>query len=108
MGDGELNRSCVMSFFKMIAKPAAVALTVVSMACTAATAQAQSGKRIVVAMAPADVSPVQEAKPVRAPAPAMIAPRAKRVASTVAPAAKSGTPDCFWCNRTVYITGLSL
>jgi hypothetical protein len=108
MGDGELNRSCVMSFFKMIAKPAAVALTVASMACMAATAQAQSGKRIVVAMAPTDVSPVQEAKPARGPAPAMMAPRAKRVAATVAPAAKSGTPDCFWCNRTVYITGLSL
>ena len=97
-----------MSFFKMIAKPAAVALTVASMACMAPTAQAQSVKRVVVAMAPADVSPVQEARPVQKPAPAMTAPRAKRVAATVAPAAKSGTPDCFWCNRTVYITGLSL
>jgi hypothetical protein len=107
MGDGELNRSCVMSFFKMIAKPAAVALTVVSMACMAATAQAQSGKRVVVAMAPsADLSPVQEAKPVHAPAPPT-APRAKRVAAMVAPAAKTGTPDCFWCNRTVYISGLT-
>jgi hypothetical protein len=96
-----------MSFFKMIAKPAAVALTVASMACMAATAQAQSGKRVVIAMAPTDVSPVQEARPVQKPAPAMTAPRAKRLA-TIAPAAKSGTPDCFWCNRTVYITGLSL
>ena len=94
-----------MSFFKMIAKPAAVALTVVSMACMAATAQAQSGKRVVVAMAPADLSPVQEARPVHAPA--MTAPRAKRVAAMVAPAAKNGTPDCFWCNRTVYISGLT-
>jgi len=96
-----------MSFFKMIAGPAAVALTVASMACMAPTAQAQSGKRVVVAMAPTDLSPVQEAKPVHKPA-AMTAPRAKRVAASVAPAAKSGTPDCFWCNRTVYITGLSL
>jgi hypothetical protein len=96
-----------MSFFKMIAKPAAVALTVVAIACTAATAQAQSGKRIVVAMAPADVSPVQEAAPMRAPAPAMTAPRAKRVATAVAPA-QTGTPDCFWCNAKVIITGLSM
>jgi hypothetical protein len=97
-----------MSFFKMIAKPAAVALTVVSMACMAATAQAQSGKRVVVAMAPsADLSPVQEAKPAQASGPAMTAPRAKRVAAMVAPAAKTGAPDCFWCNRTVYISGLT-
>ena len=95
-----------MSIFKMIAKPAAVALTVFSMACMAATAQAQSGKRVVVAMAPADL-PVQEAKPVHTPAPAMIAPRAKRVAAIVVPAAKTGNPDCFWCNRTVYISGLT-
>ena len=105
IGGGELNRSCVMSFFKMIAKPAAVALTVVSMACTVATAQAQSGKRIVVAMAPADVSPGQEAKPMRASAPAMTAPRAKRVAAVAVSAAK--TDDCFWCNRVVYISGLN-
>ena len=96
-----------MSIFKMIAKPAAVALTIVSMACMAATAQAQSGKRIVVAMAPADLSPVQEAKPAQTPAPAMTAPRAKRVAAAVAPA-KTGTPDCFWCSHTVIITGLSM
>jgi len=96
-----------MSFYKMIAKPTAVALTVVSMACMAATAQAQSGKRIVVAMAPADVSPGQEAKPVRTSAPAMTAPRAKRVAAISVPAAKTDNPDCFWCNRVVYISGLS-
>jgi len=94
-----------MSFFKMIAKPTAVALTVVSMACMAATAQAQSGKRIVVAMAPADVSPVQEAKSVRTAAPAMAAPRAKRVAAISV--AKVENPDCFWCNRVVYISGLN-
>jgi hypothetical protein len=105
MGGGELNRSCVMSFFKMIAKPTAVALTVVSMACLAATAQAQSGKRIVVAMAPTDVSPVQEAKPVRTST--MTAPRAKRVASIAVSAAKGENPDCFWCNRVVYISGLN-
>jgi hypothetical protein len=105
MGDGELKRNCVMSIFKMIAKPTAVALTVVSMACMAGTAQAQSGKRLIVAMASAD--PVQDAKPALTPAPAMTAPSAKRVAAVVAPA-KTGTPDCFWCNRTVVITGLSM
>jgi hypothetical protein len=95
-----------MSFFKMIAKPAAVALTVVSMTLIAAAAQAQPVKRVVVAMAPTDQSLVQEAKPVQAAAPALIAPRAKRVAATVAPAA-TGNPDCFWCNRKVYISGLT-
>jgi 2-phospho-L-lactate guanylyltransferase (CobY/MobA/RfbA family) len=93
-----------MSIFRM-AKPAAVALTVLSMTSMAATAQAQSGKRVVVAMAPADLPLVQEAKP--APVRAMTAPRAKHVASVVAAAAKSGIPDCFWCNRTVYVSGLS-
>jgi len=93
-----------MSFFKMIAKPTAVALTVVSMACMAATAHAQSGKRIVVAMAPADVSPAQEAKPVRTSTPAITAPRAKRVAAI---SVAKGEPDCFWCNRVVYISGLN-
>jgi hypothetical protein len=96
-----------MPMFKMIAKPAAVALAVVSMTCMVATAQAQSAKRLTVAMAPAAQWPVQEAKPVHTSSPAMIAPRAKRVAATVAPAATSGNPDCFWCNRKVYISGLT-
>jgi len=91
-----------MSFFKKLAMPAALALTVVSMGMTAV--QAQSGKRIVVAMAPTDVSPADEAKPMRAAAPAVVAARAKRVA-VVAP--KAEKPDCFWCNRTVYISGLT-
>lgn len=92
-----------MSFFKKIAMPAALALTVVSMSGMTA-AQAQSGKRLVVAMAPTDVSPAQEAKPVRAAAPAPVAPRAKRIAVA---APKAEKPDCFWCNRTVYISGLT-
>jgi hypothetical protein len=96
-----------MPIFTMIAKPAAVALAIVSMACMVATAQAQSTKRLTVAMAPSAPSPVQEAKPVHTSAPAMIAPRAKRVAATVAPAATSRKPDCFWCNRQVYISGLT-
>jgi hypothetical protein len=97
-----------MLIFKMIAKPAAaVALTVVAITCTVSTAQAQSAKRLTVAMAPTAPSPVQEAKPVHTSSPAMIAPRAKRVAATVAPAATSGNPDCFWCNRKVYISGLT-
>jgi hypothetical protein len=91
-----------MSFFKKIAMPAALVLTVVSMGPM--TAQAQSGKRMVVAMAPADVSPSQDAKPARAAAPAMVAPR-KRVASVAAPKAEKA--DCFWCNRPVYISGLT-
>jgi hypothetical protein len=92
-----------MSIFKTLAKPAAVALTVASMACMAATAQAQSGKRIVVAMAPADQA-VQEFAPVPAPA-RVAAPRARHVAAVVAP--KTANPDCFWCNRVVYISGLN-
>ena len=93
-----------MPMFKMIAKPAAVALAVVSMTCMVATAQAQSAKRLTVAMT--TPSPVREAKPVRPSAPAMM-PRAKRVAATVAPATTSGNSDCFWCNRKVYISGLT-
>jgi hypothetical protein len=93
-----------MSFFKEIAIPAAVVLSVVSMGSMNA-AQAQSGKRIVVAMAPADLSPTQEAKPMRA-APAAVTPRGRRVA-VAAPAARAEKPDCFWCNRSVYISGLT-
>jgi hypothetical protein len=92
-----------MSFFKKIAMPAALALTVVSMSGMTA-AQAQSGKRMVVAMAPTDIATTQEAKPARVAAPAMVAPRAKRVAVA---APKADKPDCFWCNRTVYISGLT-
>jgi hypothetical protein len=91
-----------MSFFKEFAIPAAVVLSVVSMGSMNA-AQAQSGKRIVVAMAPADLSPAQEAKPMRA---APVAPRARHVA-IAAPAARADKPDCFWCNRSVYISGLT-
>jgi hypothetical protein len=90
-----------MSFFKKIAMPAALALTVVSMGSMTA-AQAQSGKRMVVAMAPADVSPSQDAKPARAAAPAVVR---KRVAVVAAPKAEKA--DCFWCNRPVYISGLT-
>jgi len=92
-----------MSFFKKIAMPAALVLTVVSMSGVTAV-QAQSGKRIVVAMAPADVSPTDEAKPVRAAGPAIVAPRTKHVAVA---APKTEQPECFWCNRTVYISGLT-
>lgn len=92
-----------MSFFKKIAMPTVLALTIVSMSGVTAV-QAQSGKRIVVAMAPTDVSPADEAKPARAAAPAMVAPRAKRLAVA---APKAEKPDCFWCNRTVYISGLT-
>jgi hypothetical protein len=97
-----------MPIFKMIAKPAAVALAVVSMTCVVATAQAQPAKRLAVAMATAAPSPVQETKAVHASTLAMIVPRAKRVVTTVAPAATtSRNPDCFWCNRQVYISGLT-
>jgi len=89
-----------MSFFKKIAMPAALVLTVVSMGPM--TAQAQSGKRMVVAMAPADVSPSQDAKPARAAAPTVVR---KRVAVVAAP--KAAKEDCFWCNRPVYISGLT-
>jgi hypothetical protein len=93
-----------MPIFNMIAKPAMVALTLVSIGCMGATAHAQSTKKIVVAMAPADVSVTTEAKPARR-AQAATTPRAKRVA--VASAAKSEKPDCFWCNRTVIISGVT-
>jgi hypothetical protein len=93
-----------MSIFNMIAKPAVIALTLVSMGSMGATAHAQSTKKIVVAMAPADGSVESEAKPARR-AQAMTAPRAKRV--SVASAAKTEKPDCFWCNRTVIISGVT-
>jgi hypothetical protein len=96
-----------MSFFRKIAKPAVVALMVSSMACMAATAQAQSMKRVTVAMAPADLSPVQEATPARPSAPAITAPRAKRLAVAAERAGKPEKPECFWCNRTVYISGVT-
>lgn len=93
-----------MSIFNMIAKPAAVALTLVSIGCMGATAHAQSTKKIVVAMAPANESISTEAKPARH-AQAATAPLVKRV--TVASAAKTEKPDCFWCNRTVIISGVT-
>ena len=89
-----------MTFFKMIAKPTAVALMVVSMACAA---QAQSGKRIVLAMAPTDVAPVADSAPVQKPASVTVV-RAKRVASIAAPAAQA---DCFWCNQITHISGMN-
>jgi hypothetical protein len=94
-----------MSIFNMIAKPAVVALMLISIGCMGSTAQAQSTKKIVVAMAPADASVESAAKPARARVQAMATPRAKHVA--VASAAKTEKPDCFWCNRTVYISGLT-
>ena len=93
-----------MSIFNMIAKPAVVALTLVSIGCMGATAHAQSTKKIVVAMAPADVSITTDAKPARR-AQVATAPHAKHV--TVASAAKTEKPDCFWCNRTVIISGVT-
>jgi hypothetical protein len=98
------NRSCVVSIFNMLAKPAVVALTLVSIGSLGATAHAQPTKKIVVAMAPADGSVESDAKPARR-AHAMTAPRAKRV--SVASAAKIEKPDCFWCNRTVIISGVT-
>ncbi|WP_407158064.1 hypothetical protein [Bradyrhizobium sp. STM 3557] len=94
-----------MPIFKMVAKPAVVAVTLISIACMGATAQAQSTKKIVVAMAPSDASVESTTRPARAHAQAMTTSRAKRVA--VASAAKSEKPDCFWCNRTVYISGVT-
>jgi len=94
-----------MPIFNMIAKPAVVALTLVSIGCMGATAHAQSTKKIVVAMAPADASIESAAKPARARAQAMTTSRARHVA--VASAAKTEKPDCFWCNRTVYISGVT-
>lgn len=95
-----------MSMFKVISKSAMMALTAASICGLAGTAQAQTGKRIVVAMAPSDVSdvaPVRQAKPNRVAVPATI--RAKRVAAIVAP--KAAKEDCFWCNREVFISGLT-
>lgn len=93
-----------MPFFNLIAKPAVIALTLVSVGFMGAAAHAQSTKKIVVAMAPSDVSVGSEAKPARH-AQAMTSPRVKRV--TVASAAKTEKPDCFWCNRTVIISGVT-
>lgn len=96
-----------MSIFNMIAKSAAIALTVVSLGSITATAQAQSGKRLVVAMVSTDVDTVEEARPARAPARAMVGLRAKHVAALAAPVAQTEKSDCFWCNRTVYISGVT-
>jgi hypothetical protein len=94
-----------MSSFKFTTKLVAVSLAAVSMACMAGVAQAQSGKPVVVAMAPADVSPVQQAKPMRTAVPAVIAPSRKHIVATAA--AKPAKSDCFWCNRTVYVSGMT-
>jgi hypothetical protein len=88
-----------MSMLKLVATSVAVGL----MVCSVATAQAQS-KRMVVAMAPTDQSVSQDAKPAQPASQAMSAPRAKRVAAAQA---RSASPDCFWCNRTVYISGVT-
>jgi hypothetical protein len=95
-----------MPISTIIAKPAAVALTLLAMGTMTTTVQAEPAKRMIVAMAPSDVSVGSEAAPVRSrSARAMTAPRAKRMA--FAPAAKADKPDCFWCNRTVYISGMT-
>jgi hypothetical protein len=93
-----------MSISNLIAKPAAIVLTVISMGCMVATAQAQTGKRMIVAMAPADVGTTPETNQVRVHE-RMSAPRAKHIA--LAPVAKTDKPDCFWCNRTVLISGVT-
>jgi hypothetical protein len=106
MGEcSKANRSCVMPIFNIIAKPAAVALTLFAVGCMAATAQAQPAKRVVVAMAPSDVSVAAAPATPRMSARAASAPRAKHYAS--ASSAKTVKPDCFWCNRTVYISGMT-
>lgn len=98
-----------MSAFKAVSKVSAVLLTLAAMGGVATTAQAQSTKRIVVAMVPTDASAAPEQPAVRATAQAAATPRvlrAKRVA--LAPAApKVEKADCFWCNRPVYISGLT-
>ena len=96
-----------MSFLNKIAKPAVVALTIASMACMAGAAQAQSGKRVVVAMAPSGDVSEHQVTATQAPARTAVAPRAKHKGVTVARAAKTENPDCFWCNRTVYISGVT-
>lgn len=88
-----------MSFLTMSATLAAVTLPLVSIGCvTPAAAQAQpttQATRIVVAMAAADAP----ARPQ-----AVVAPRVRH--ATRASAASPGNSDCFWCVRTVYVSGL--
>ena len=93
-----------MSISKLIAKPAAIVLTLVSMGCMTATAQAQTGKRIVVAMAPANVTASTETDQVQSRERARTQ-RARHVA--LARVAKTENSDCFWCNRTVFISGVT-
>ena len=93
-----------MSISNLVAKPAAIVLTVVSMGFMAATAQAQTGKRMIVALAPTDAGTTVETSQPRAPE-HMSAPRAKHVA--LARVAKTEGSDCFWCNRTVIISGVT-
>jgi hypothetical protein len=104
-----------MISYNIPAKLVAVVLAVASMSCASVPARAESGislwlDSIFAAPAKPVVTPpanrasaMHDVKPVR-----LVAPRgaaAKPVVfATAAPASRS---DCFWCNRPIFVSGLS-
>jgi hypothetical protein len=102
------NRSLLMSVYKNAAKlVGALVLVASSMAAVPGSAQAETGwlwyDSVFAAPTAAPTAiPARRARPFQV---AAIAPAARPVqVSAVAPSSSS---DCFWCNRRVYISGLS-
>ena len=98
-----------MTVLDQLAKPAALFLVLISMTCVAGPVRAETGwlwfDSVFAAptVAPAPGRPFfQRSKPVRL---TNVAPVAKPIlVSAAAPRLRS---DCFWCNRPVYVSGLS-
>jgi hypothetical protein len=96
-----------MTVLNQLAKPAALFLLFASMTCVSGPARAETGwlwfDSVFAAPTVAPVPPL-----LRRPKPARVAtmtPGTKPIlVSAVSPRLKS---DCFWCNRPVYVSGLS-
>lgn len=104
-----------MISYNILAKLVAVVLAVASMSCAAVPARAESGfslwlDSVFAAPAkPAVTSPANRApaamhdvKPVR-----LVAPRGAAKPVVFATAAAASRSDCFWCNRPIFVSGLS-
>jgi hypothetical protein len=89
-----------MTALHQIAKPAALFLVLASMTCVSGSARAETGWLwFDSAFATPTHHYVQRARPAR------VSSVAKPIlVSAVAPQPRS---DCFWCNRPVYVSGLS-
>lgn len=98
-----------MTVRNQVAKPAALFLLLAAATCVSGPARAETGwlwfDSVFAAptAAPASVPPFfRRSKPARV---TTVAPVAKPIlVSAVSPRLKS---DCFWCNRPVYVSGLS-